>query len=103
MLVRGNMQIDTNLGIGSVIQKMGSVEKANGGEDFSDILNETISNVVETEKENEVGNLELLAGEDVSIHETMIQAEKAELALELALQVRNKVIDAYNEVMRMQL
>ena len=97
------MQIDTNLGIGSVIQKMGSAEKVSGGENFSNILNDTINNVVETEKENDMGNLELLSGEDISIHETMIQAEKAELALELALQVRNKVIDAYNEVMRMQL
>ncbi len=100
------MQIDTNLSIGSVVKGVSGIEtteKTNGKGNFSDILTESINNVVDTENQNDQGTLELLAGEDISIHETMIQAEKAELALELALQVRNKVIDAYNEVMRMQL
>jgi flagellar hook-basal body complex protein FliE len=95
--------IGSNTELSSLLNKLGSGEKTESSTEFSDILNEAIGNARETEAENDLGNLDLLAGEDVGIHETMVQAEKAELALELALQVRNKVIDAYNEIMRMQL
>jgi flagellar hook-basal body complex protein FliE len=45
----------------------------------------------------------MLAGEDISVHEVMIAAEKAKLSLDLAIQVRNKAIEAYQEIMRMQI
>ena len=38
-----------------------------------------------------------------SIHSVVLAGEKAEVALQLTLQIRNKVLDAYNEVMRMQI
>ncbi len=44
---------------------------------------------------------ELATGEAKSIHETMIALEKAEISFKLMLQVRNKILEAYNEVMRM--
>jgi flagellar hook-basal body complex protein FliE len=69
---------------------------------FSQILSQSLENAKQTEKNNKEANIELLSGEDNSLHDTMIEAEKAELALELTIQIRNKVIDAYNEVMRMQ-
>jgi flagellar hook-basal body complex protein FliE len=98
------MEINTNLDIASALSALSSTSGSQSSEsDFSDILSDAISNVQETESENDQGTLELLAGADTSIHETVIEAEKAELALELALQVRSKVIDAYNEIMRMQL
>jgi len=97
------MKIDSNIDISSVISKIASADKTESETNFSDILGDALQSAQETESENDQGNLELLAGEDIGIHETMVQAEKAELALELALQVRNKVVDAYNEIMRMQL
>jgi len=45
----------------------------------------------------------LAAGEAVDIHEVMLALEKASLGLQLALQVRNKVVEAYQEIMRMQI
>jgi flagellar hook-basal body complex protein FliE len=95
--------VSSNTQLSSVLNKLASTDKTESSTEFSDILTEAFSNAQETEAENDLGNLELLAGEGTGIHETIIQAEKAELALELALQVRNKVIDAYNEIMRMQL
>ncbi len=99
------MQVNSNMSIGSVIDAISSVEKTDkkSTENFSDILSDTLRNVAETESESDQGTINLLSGEDASIHETVIQTEKAELALELALQVRNKVIDAYKEIMQMQL
>lgn len=45
----------------------------------------------------------LAAGEPVDIHEVMLALEKANLGFQFALQVRNKVVEAYQEVMRLQL
>lgn len=45
----------------------------------------------------------LATGQSDSIHETMLALTKADLSLRLFMEVRNKVIDAYQEVMRMQL
>lgn len=43
------------------------------------------------------------AGQTTDIHSVMIASEKASVALQLTAQVRNKVIDAYQEVMRMSM
>lgn len=49
-------------------------------------------------------SVELLAtGQSDSVHETMLALTKADLSLRVFMEVRNKVIDAYQEVMRMQL
>lgn len=97
------MQINP-LSSGSVIDSISplSGEEKKKETSFSDVLSQTLESAKQTENDNKGSNLELLAGEDSSLHDTMIEAEKAELALDLTLQVRNKVIDAYNEVMRMQ-
>ena len=44
-----------------------------------------------------------LSGENEELHTTILATQKAELAFELGLQVRNKVVDAYQEIMKMQM
>ena len=44
-----------------------------------------------------------LTGESEELHTTILATQKAELAFELGLQVRNKVVDAYQEIMKMQM
>ena len=44
----------------------------------------------------------LLSGQGVDIHDAMIATEKADMAFELALQVRNKAVGAYQQMMGMQ-
>lgn len=44
----------------------------------------------------------LVGGGNVELHEVMLAVQKAELALELTQTVRNKVVEAYQEIMRMQ-
>ena len=46
--------------------------------------------------------LEANTGGDVDVHEMMIAMEKADMSLRLLVQVRNKTVDAYKEIMRMQ-
>ena len=45
----------------------------------------------------------LLSGENVEIHHVALATQQSELAFELFMQVRNKVVQAYQEVMRMQM
>jgi flagellar hook-basal body complex protein FliE len=47
--------------------------------------------------------LQANTGENVNLHELMISMEKADISLRLMVQVRNKAIDAYQEIMRMQI
>ncbi len=68
---------------------------------FSDILSNAIGAAAKTDQTDRAGMAALLSGEDISIDESMNQSTQAELALNLAIQIRNKVLDAYNEVMRM--
>jgi flagellar hook-basal body complex protein FliE len=44
-----------------------------------------------------------LSGENEELHTTVLATQKAEVAFQLGLQVRNKVVDAYQEVMKMQM
>ena len=50
----------------------------------------------------EAKKIELLVTENKDIHGTMLALEKAELSMRLMLQIRNKLVSAYEEVMRMQ-
>jgi flagellar hook-basal body complex protein FliE len=44
-----------------------------------------------------------LSGDTDELHTTILATQKAELAFQLGLQVRNKVVDAYQEIMKMQM
>ena len=48
-------------------------------------------------------SLEMLAGESKNIHEVMISLEKADISFRFLNQVRNKAVDAYTEIFRMQI
>lgn len=69
---------------------------------FADTLKEAVSEVNQLQKVADVKMQELATGRAESIPDVLVAAEKAEIALKLMVQVRNKVIDAYQEIMRMQ-
>ena len=73
---------------------------ANGS--FSDIFTEAFKNVAETDVADKLSAVELLTGQTDDMSGLLLDAQKAEIALNLALQLRNKALDAYNEIMRMQ-
>jgi flagellar hook-basal body complex protein FliE len=77
------------------------VEKESGL-NFRDVLIEALQNVNHLEKESDILTDKFIKGETDSIHSVLIAAEKASIALDMIIQVRNKIIDAYNEIMRMQ-
>src|SRR5690349_6458394 len=73
-----------------------------GGE-FGAVLENAIRGV-ENIRHNSAQTVEkFLSGEGEEVHTTVLATQRAELAFELFLQVRNKVVQAYQEVMRMQM
>lgn len=68
---------------------------------FGDLLSNAINSVNDLQRQSGAAQEALLAGEPVELHDVMIKAEQAGLALDLTLEIRNKLINAYNEIMRM--
>lgn len=69
---------------------------------FADILKASIENVNQTQVKSSQKTEALAMGEIDNLHDVMIAAQKASITLEATVQVQRKVIDAYNEIMRMQ-
>jgi flagellar hook-basal body complex protein FliE len=70
--------------------------------DFGKFLNDAINKVNQSQVESNKMTEALIKGDVDNLHQVMITAEKASITLQTAVEVRNKVIEAYQEVMRMQ-
>ncbi len=75
---------------------------AEGSGSFKNVLRDAINETNSLQKSADVKVQELATGKTTNIPEVMMQVEKADIALRLMTQVRNKIIDAYQEVMKMQ-
>lgn len=73
-----------------------------GESSFGEILDEAVFHVdqLQSEANQEVGAM--LGGSTADVHNAMIAVQKADLSFQLMMQVRNKVIQAYQDVERMQ-
>jgi len=71
-------------------------------QDFKGLLREGIERLGQLESEAAGQAQALMQGEPVELHRVVLAGEEAGLAFDLMLSVRNKVVDAYQEVMRMQ-
>ena len=70
---------------------------------FGEFLNDALNSVNTQRAEAEQLTHQFISGQITDVHSVTIAAEKAALALELTVQVRNKVVEAYQEVMRIQI
>jgi len=74
-----------------------------GGADFAQILQNTIAQVNQTQQEAEGMAANFAAGaSNTNLHEVMISLQKASISFQEMVQVRNKLVSAYNDVMNMQ-
>ena len=69
---------------------------------FKETLEESINRVNGLQFEAHKAMEDLAVGKSNNLHETMIAIQKAEISFKMMMQVRNKIMDAYHEVMRMQ-
>ena len=69
---------------------------------FGEWLSRSIRSVQQMQQEADLAARKLISGENKDIHGTMISMQKAGIAMDLMLEVRNKIIAAYDEIKRMQ-
>jgi len=81
-------------------RKAGAVDL---GRQFSELINDAIARIETEERQLDELNKRVLAGDFSAIEQMLIAGEKASLNLQLTVQIRNKVIEAYQEIMRMQI
>lgn len=99
-----------NMNINSVAQ-MPKLTMANAtakptetkGTSFGDVINEAINKVNDLQVDSSKKTEDFITGVSDDIHSVIIAGSKADLALQMTLQVRNKVMDAYKEIMNMQI
>jgi flagellar hook-basal body complex protein FliE len=84
------------------INSSSSTSSSSGSVSFAQTLQDAISQVNSLQKASDKAIQNLATGKTDNIAEVMIASEKADIALKLMMQVRNKIVEAYQEVMKMQ-
>lgn len=87
--------------VGEGLPSQGGAQDVKGG-GFFEALERSMAEVNADQQQADVAIKELVAGKSKNIHETMLQIQKAELSLKTMMQVRNKMLEAYKEIIRMQ-
>ena len=83
--------------------KMADVQQAGGGEgDFAQKLMDVLKEVNESQIASRDKQNAFMTGQPVEFHDLMITMERASVAMQLTMQVRNKLLEAYQEINRMQ-
>jgi flagellar hook-basal body complex protein FliE len=91
-------------GVNSALPKLNSSdENKSEGLSFMDTLKEKLDEVNQKQIQSENITEAFVKGDNVDVHEVMLVGEEAKLSLQLAVQVRNKLVEAYQELNRMQL
>ena len=82
--------------------KKSEADEANTAKPFGQWLQKSLSRVNAMQQSADTAAQQLVTGENKDIHGTMIAMQKANITFELVMEVRNKVISAYEEIKRMQ-
>jgi flagellar hook-basal body complex protein FliE len=82
---------------------MPGVQESGDAKSFGDFLKDSIGKVNTLQQDANVAMEKLASGESQNLHETLLAVEKADIAFRTMNQVRTKVIDAYREIMKMQI
>ena len=94
-------------GIGSIgqlaqhVQQPG-VQKQQGGEDFLETLKGFVQETSAMQNKANQSVQDFASGKETSIHEVMVNMEKAGVSLKLMSRMRNEAMDAYNKIMRLR-
>jgi flagellar hook-basal body complex protein FliE len=93
--------INPNMQIPEIRKPQGlGVEKGAGS--FGDMLKDAISTVNDLQKQSDQEIQKIMTGESQDLHTTVIAMQKADLSFQMMMQVRNKIVQAYQEIMRTQ-
>lgn len=96
-----NIKIDNGL---LNLTQPGSTQKPQegGGKSFADLLKNSIEEVDDLQKEGDKALADIATGQVKDLHQAAIAINKAETSMKMMLEVRNKAISAYKEILRTQ-
>jgi flagellar hook-basal body complex protein FliE len=80
----------------------GATQATTGGGQFANVLKDSLSEVNRLQQKADASITALATTGKASLHDTMIAMEEASVSFKLMMQVRNKIVEAYQEVMRIQ-
>lgn len=86
------------------LEELNKIDKKNidnNSQLFKSVFDSALNNYIDSESKVDEDIYKLSTGESDDLHNLMINLQKAEMSLDLVLQLRNKALDAYNEIMRM--
>jgi flagellar hook-basal body complex protein FliE len=92
----------TNQGLTLPLKSPGTEKATGSGESFSDVLDKFVTDVNSLQNKASESIEKLATGEISDVHQVMVAVEEAGTAMEFMLEIRNKVVEAYQEIMRMQ-
>lgn len=97
-----NMKINGINGALGDLQKLQKVNNSNNSK-FGDMLTDFVKDVNKDQMQSREITKDFVAGtKDIELHDVMVAGQKAKTSLELLMQVRNKALDMYKEITRMQ-
>ena len=91
-------QVNTETGL----QSSPSVSSG-GGANFANMLGNMVNEVAQKQADAGSAVTGLLSGQNVSLHQAMISMEEANVSFQMMVEVRNRLLDSYQELMRMQI
>jgi flagellar hook-basal body complex protein FliE len=99
-LIHAVSSLDSSAGAGVLNGAAGAKETS--AAPFSDLMTNAVGEVTKLEDQAKAAVTGLMTGTGVDVHQAMIASEKASMAFELAMGVRNKAVQAYQQMMSMQ-
>ncbi|MBM9602968.1 flagellar hook-basal body complex protein FliE [Desulfopila inferna] len=85
------------------LPKTDGIEITQARENFGELLSKTIEQVNQTSLKGDIAIQKLHTGEAENLHEVMIATAEADISIRMLVQMRNKALEAYNEIMRLQI
>lgn len=78
-------------------------DESNKETSFSEVISDAINKVNESQINADEKVEALIKGEDVSMHDVMLSMQESQISMQLLIEVRNKIVEAYEEINRVQL
>lgn len=99
MVIKG---VGNGMGMGAAFPEVGASKMTGPAEGAGKFFSELVSKVNTLQTQSDQAIQGLASGENKNLHEVMISMEKASISFQFMSSVRNKALEAYQEVMRMQ-
>jgi flagellar hook-basal body complex protein FliE len=98
-----DIALTPTLGHSAGLPAVARTNSKSAGFNFADLLQSSLDRVGQLQAEANLAAEDLTLGRQTDLHSTLIAVEKAGIAMELALQIRNKLLNAYETLMRQQI